>query len=125
MKQFLSITIIIVLLSSCQSNDFQSVDVDTFATIIADTSLIRLDVRTQVEYDGGHIPNALLIDAQQPNFVSLVKQHVTKEQTIALYCRSGRRSKQAAATLASEGYTVIELHTGFISWTEKGYSIED
>lgn len=110
---------------SCQSNNFQSVDVSTFATTIADTSVILLDVRTQAEYNEGHIPNALLIDAMQSDFVMQVEQLITKDKTIALYCRSGRRSKQAAAALAAEGFTVIELHTGFISWTAEGYIVKD
>ena len=40
--------------------------------------------------------------------------------TVAIYCRSGRRSKNAAAILAKEGYKVIELAGGFNSWTSEG-----
>ena len=40
--------------------------------------------------------------------------------TLAIYCRSGRRSKNAAAILAKEGYKVIELAGGFNSWTSAG-----
>ncbi|MDY3134231.1 MAG: rhodanese-like domain-containing protein, partial [Candidatus Egerieousia sp.] len=40
--------------------------------------------------------------------------------TVAIYCRSGRRSKNAAAILAKEGYKVIELAGGFNSWTSAG-----
>jgi rhodanese-related sulfurtransferase len=38
------------------------------------------------------------------------------DKTIALYCRSGRRSKTAAQLLAKQGYQIIELNTGFNSW---------
>lgn len=71
---------------------------------------ILLDVRRYDEYSSGHIPNAIL----------LTNETITKEKTSALlkdknqkifvYCRSGRRSKEASQKLADYGYTkVIEI----------------
>ena len=100
----------------CKAADFRSVDADTFAQIIEDTTIVRLDVRTLNEYAQGHIPNALLIDVTQADFMQKAEQLLPKDNTIALYCRSGRRSKTAAQLLAKQSYQVIELNTGFNSW---------
>ena len=100
----------------CKAADFRSVNADSFAQIIEDTTVIRLDVRTANEYAQGHIPNALLIDVTQADFIQKAEQLLPKDKTIALYCRSGRRSKNAAMLLAKNGYQVVELNTGFNSW---------
>ena len=103
----------------CKAADFRSVDAETFAQIIEDTTVVRLDVRTANEYAQGHIPGALLIDVTQANFVQKAEQLLPKDKTIALYCRSGRRSKAAAQQLSKQGYQVVELNTGFNSWKGK------
>lgn len=100
----------------CKAADFRSVDADSFAQIIEDTTVVRLDVRTASEYSQGHIPGALLIDVTQADFMQKAEQLLPKDKTIALYCRSGRRSKTAAQLLAQQGYQIIELNTGFNSW---------
>ena len=112
------VSILLCLMSflGCKAADFRSVDADTFAQIIEDTTVVRLDVRTANEYAQGHIPNALLIDVTQADYMQKAEQLLPKDKTIALYCRSGRRSKTAAQLLAKQGYQVIELNTGFNSW---------
>ena len=118
MKPFPFLLCLMSLLG-CKAADFRSVDAETFAQVIEDTTVIRLDVRTANEYAQGHIPNALLIDITQTDFMQKAKLLLPKEKTIALYCRSGRRSKAAAEQLAQHGYQVIELNTGFNSWKGK------
>ena len=76
---------------------------------------IILDVRTQEEYAQEHIPGALLLPLDD------VKQNANvvlpdKDQLILVYCRSGRRSKTAAQTLAELGYTNIKEFGGIIDW---------
>ena len=77
---------------------------------------IILDVRTKDEYKGGHIPGAVLL----PN-ESIGKDTIDiltdKDQIILIYCRSGRRSKEAAAKLVNLGYTNIYEFGGIIDWT--------
>ncbi len=76
---------------------------------------IILDVRTQEEYDQGHIPNALLI----PN-TDISKQADTmlpdKNATILVYCRSGNRSKSASEELLAMGYTKVYDFGGINNW---------
>ena len=111
-----SILLCLMNFLGCQAADFRSVNADRFAQVIEDTTVVRLDVRTASEYSQGHIPGALLIDVTQADFMQKAEQLLPKDKTIALYCRSGRRSKTAAQLLAKQGYQVIELNTGFNSW---------
>lgn len=111
-------TIILAGLLSCQSSKpgFRSVSVDEFQHLIADSSVIRLDVRTAKEFDEGHIPNAVNIDVLQPDFLQKALSSLPCKRTIAVNCRSGKRSKKAAELLAKKGYKVVELDTGFNGW---------
>ena len=115
MKPF-SLLLCLMCFLGCKAADFRSVNADSFAQLIEDTTVLRLDVRTANEYAQGHIPGALLIDVTQADFMQKAEQLLPKDKTIALYCRSGRRSKTAAQLLAKQGYQVIELNTGFNSW---------
>ena len=76
---------------------------------------IILDVRTQAEYNQGHIPNAICI----PNETignNTISELPDKEQLILIYCRSGNRSKQAAEKLKKLGYTNLIEFGGIIDW---------
>ena len=75
-----------------------------------------LDVRRADEFAEGHIPGAINI-ANEDIKSSEPKELQDKEQTIYMYCRSGNRSKQAAAKLAAMGYTNIVEFGGIIDWT--------
>ena len=108
---------------SCQGQhaDFKSVSVDEFAQVIADTTVMLLDVRTADEHVAGYIEGtALHIDVLKSDFDSLAVSRIPAESTVALYCRSGNRSKRAASSLASKGYHVIELATGYNGWVQAG-----
>ncbi|MEA5011467.1 MAG: rhodanese-like domain-containing protein [Angelakisella sp.] len=77
--------------------------------------IIVVDVRTQEEYDEGHIPNSVLIPnetiTQTPP-----EQLPDKDATILIYCRSGNRSRQAAEKLLAMGYTNIYDFGGIRDW---------
>ena len=76
---------------------------------------IILDVRTQEEYDQGHIPGAIVISHEE---IAEKAEDVLKDkdQLILVYCRSGRRSKIAAEALVELGYTNIKEFGGIIDW---------
>ena len=76
---------------------------------------IILDVRTREEYDQGHIPGAILIpDTEiEAKAADLLPD---KDQLILVYCRSGRRNKLAAQSLADLGYTNIREFGGILDW---------
>lgn len=124
MKTLLA-TIILAGLLSCQSSKpgYRSVSVDDFQHLIADSSVIRLDVRTAKEFDEGHIPNAVNIDVLHPDFLQKALSSLPRKRTIAVNCRSGKRSKKAAELLAKKGYKVVELDAGFNGWIEEGKEV--
>ncbi len=79
---------------------------------------VILDVRTQQEYEEGHIPMAICIpnesiDREPPMLIP------NKDQTIYVYCRSGRRSKEAAQKLFNMGYKNIVEFGGINDWRGK------
>ena len=105
--------------ANAEGNDtlpFKSVEVAEFAELIADTTVFRLDVRTPEEYADGHIEGAINIDVKQPDFEEKALATLPKDKTLAVYCRSGNRSKKACTILTNNGYKVVELATGWLGW---------
>ena len=81
----------------------------------AEDGHITIDVRRQDEYDSGHIEGAICIpnesiDTEQPPDLPDLNQ------IILVYCRSGRRSKEAAQKLYDMGYTNVYEFGGIIDW---------
>ena len=104
-----------------KNDGFETVDVDTFERMIAAPDSIQLlDVRSEEEYEEGHLPGATLINIQDSTFLNQVEKQLVKEKPIAVYCRSGRRSANAASKLVKAGYTVINLDGGIIAWRKQG-----
>ena len=105
--------------------EFRSVSVEEFAQVIADPRVVLLDVRRLDEHEAGHIAGTTLhIDVLQPSFDSLAVASIKPESTVALYCRSGNRSKRAASALTAKGYQVIELASGYNGWVQTGKEVE-
>jgi len=110
----------------CKTDDggFRSMDVETFAQAIsAAENLVILDSRTADEYASGHISGAVNIDVLKSDFEANALQTLDKGKTIAVYCRSGRRSKNAANILVRNGYIVIELDCGITCWLSAGKEV--
>ena len=80
-----------------------------------ETGYVILDDRTESEYAEGHIKGAVLIPDTEIG-KRAEKELTDKEQLILVYCRSGRRSKNAAEELANLGYTNVKEFGGIISW---------
>ena len=117
-KIFMIISAVLCNLLGCtaQQQNFESLDVKAFEKVISDTSVVRLDVRSIDEYASGHIAMAINIDVMKDDFKTKATSLLPKDKTIALYCRSGRRSKKAAGILTENGYKVIELNSGISGW---------
>ena len=123
MKKLILILLAVLLLTACgqdKENDREAVYMNITveeAKVLMDSgeSHIILDVRTQEEYDQGHIPGAIVIPDTQ--IKARAEEMLTdKDQLILVYCRSGRRSKLAAEILAELGYTNIKEFGGIIDW---------
>lgn len=131
MKYILIIAVVLVMgmviYSSCatRNNGFKTVDVDEFAKLITGTEGIQLlDVRTQQEYNEGHIAGAKLIDVNDSSFLDKATAQLDKHKPVAVYCRSGRRSAKAANAMVKAGYQVINLDGGIIAWQDAGKDVE-
>lgn len=108
-----------------QTNKFKTVDVNEFEKFIADTSVVILDVRTPAEHAEGFIPGTHFnIDVLDDTYTKIATETLSKDKPVALYCRSGNRSKNAARILAEKGYQVVELGTGFRGWVAAGKEVE-
>lgn len=107
---------------SCQAQEaFRSVDVAEFERAVADESYVVLDVRTPEEHAEGHIEGTdFNIDVLGEGFTTEALAVLPKDKGVALYCRSGNRSKRAAQILAENGYTVVELAVGYKGWVAAG-----
>ena len=117
-KIFMIISAVLCNLLGCtaQQQNFESLDAEAFEKAISDTSVVRLDVRSIDEFASGHIAKAINIDVMKDDFTTKATSLLPKDKTIALYCRSGRRSKKAAGILVENGYKVIELNSGISGW---------
>lgn len=79
--------------------------------------VVVLDVRTQEEYDEGHICNAILLTSDEINGQSAAAVVPSKDSTVLVYCRTGIRSAEAAQKLVNLGYTeVFDLEGGISAW---------
>ena len=99
------------------SNKFKSLSTKEFEKAIKSKDVRLIDVRTAEEYKQGHIPGAINIDVNSSDFAARCLKVLQSGETAALYCRSGRRSKNAANILSSRWTSIIELDGGFLSWT--------
>lgn len=116
------ITLFAGCLTSCGQQDIKSVDADEFEKTISRDGVQLLDVRTEAEFSEGHIASDKVknIDYRQPDFVEQADGELDKGRPVAVYCRSGRRSMDAARLLAKRGFEVINLKGGILEWQERG-----
>ncbi|MFU8793337.1 MAG: rhodanese-like domain-containing protein [Acholeplasmataceae bacterium] len=113
-KTILSI-LFVLFLTACQATGQSITPQDAQTMMIADPSIVLLDVRTQDEYNQGYIPGAILLP-----LVSLSSQIETrypnKNQIFIIYCRSGIRSREAIEVMMNLGYKNLHDLGGIIDW---------
>lgn len=123
MRKFLSILLAALGMNTAYGQNFENMEVKEFAKLIAGSNVVILDVRRTEEYAESHIKGAILIDQFQNDFMEQAKSKLPKDKTIAVYCRSGRRSANAAGRLAREGFKPVNLKGGIIAWTKEGQPV--
>lgn len=124
-------TLLLILMTMCAtqisgcntSNNIISVSAPEFDKEIKADSVQLLDVRAPQEYAEGHIDGALNINVQSDDFQRRIEKELSKDSTILVYCRSGRRSMDAAEILTKLGYKVVNLKGGIIEWKEDGLTV--
>ena len=109
--------------AACAQAGYDNTDVTGFAALMERPDVVVLDVRSAEEFAEGHLEGAINIDQAQSDFIQKAKEVLSAEKTIALYCRSGRRSANAAGRLAAEGFKAVNLKGGILAWKEAGKSV--
>ena len=128
MKKIISMLLSAFMLTGCagagkQTNTYRQISMDEAAIMMEqETDYIILDVRRPDEYAAGHIPNAVNV-ANESIGTSEIAELPDKNQLILVYCRSGRRSKEAAEKLVKLGYTNVVEFGGILDW--KGEIVTD
>ena len=97
-------------------NNYRQITMDEAVKIIEEESgYIILDVRRPDEFAAGHIPNAINIPNENIGTTE-IPELPNKEQMILVYCRSGRRSKEASEKLVKLGYSNVVEFGGILEW---------
>lgn len=94
---------------------YQKISAEEAYEMMASQEVVVVDVRTREEYDGGHIENAVLVPNESIGS-EMPEALPDKEATLLIYCRSGRRSKDAAQKLLALGYQSVYDFGGVIDW---------
>ena len=129
MKKFVPLFLSALLFSGCvashnSADSYRQISMEQAVLLMErEIGYIILDVRTPQEFAAGHIPNAINIPNETIG-ASEISALPDKDQLILVYCRSGRRSKEAAQKLVSLGYTSIVEFGGILDWTGETVSGE-
>lgn len=112
---FLSPLMLFVGCSSEPAGSYRKISAETALNMINNEEVIVIDVRTQEEFDEGHIKNAILIpDYEIPQKAADILPD--KNAAILVYCRSGRRSAAAGKELIKLGYKNVYDFGGILDW---------
>ena len=122
MKKLIPILLSALMFAGCagtsnnQTNTYRQISMDEAVNMMAqETAYIILDVRRPDEFAAGHIPNAINV-ANESIGTAEIPELPDKDQLIMVYCRSGRRSKEASEKLVLLGYTNIVEFGGILDW---------
>ncbi|MBE6645989.1 MAG: rhodanese-like domain-containing protein [Ruminococcaceae bacterium] len=120
-KRLLPFILSLMLLSSCGTaggsvNSYRQISMDEAVSLMkSEENYIILDVRRPDEYAEGHIPGAINVPNEEIGAAEITELP-DKSQLILVYCRSGRRSKEAAEKLVKLGYTNVVEFGGILDW---------
>lgn len=118
MKKYLVLLFGVMFFFGCKSqNSVKVLTAEEFAAAVkADKKAVVLDVRRPDEFAAGHIEGAVLLNFLDTVAFNAGVEKLDKSKTYYIYCRSGRRSNNAAVILQKKGFTVFDLGGGFLSW---------
>ena len=120
-KRILPVVLSLMLLSSCWTPGssylgYRQISMDKAVKMMRDEKdCIILDVRRPDEFAEGHIPGAINVPNEEIGTTEIAELP-DKSQMILVYCRSGRRSKEASEKLAKLGYTNVVEFGGILDW---------
>lgn len=113
---FIITAIFMMAFASCDSKkEIKSIKSNEFRTEIMTPDIQLVDVRVPEAFNEGHIPGAKNLDFTSEHFDDMMKQ-LDKKNPVAVYCRGGRQSMEAAEKLQDAGFEVIHLDGGILTW---------
>ncbi len=125
-KQIQTLFLLAGVLSGCGAKGgvYEDVTAAEAIKILETPGTFLLDVRTEGEYQAGHLANATLIPVQELE-QRLADLPADKERPVLVYCRSGNRSVSASKILGQQGYKkVLNLKGGIQEWARQGLPVE-
>ena len=119
-KLFAAVFLISILISSSTIGQITNdIDIDEFRKKIVSEKYVLVDVRTEKEFDDGHIEDALNIDYFSDTFSDEIS-NIGLENPVLVYCRSGNRSGKSMKIMSDLGFKeVYNLIGGIKGWKAK------
>lgn len=110
------------LCAGCQADDGIKVlsPGEYESAVKSDTTAVILDVRTPSEYTEEHIGGAVHLDVLDTDAFAAGVDKLDKAKTYYIYCRSGRRSHNAAQQMKDKGFRVYDMQGGIMAWKAEG-----
>ena len=100
------------------------VKIEQAEKLIAD-GIQLLDVRTEEEWNEGHLKGAKRVDFTAEGFVEKAKSTLDPTKPVLVYCRSGGRSAKATKALRETGFTTVhDMAGGITAWQKAGKPVE-
>lgn len=128
---FLIATLVFSFVSACEMFDSQQITAvssqelyENYRHLLDDGEALIIDGRTEKMYSGGHLKNAINIDADDPCLIPLLQQHLD-EPLIIVYCTTVRRTNKIVNALRGmyEG-EIIYISDGLRGWQHNGFPLQ-
>lgn len=113
----------ITIMDATENKTYVTVEPAEFAKVIENPGVYTLDVREPEAYAEGHIKGAEELDVNDADFLEKAKKQLPANKTIAVYCRTGKRSAMASEILSKAGYKIVNLDGGITNWESKGFPV--
>ena len=125
MKKFITVLSFAMIMSSaCAQGSKEKLEIKIFQKeLAASQNAVILDVRSEGEFQGGHLAKALNMNYNAPNFADNMSR-LDKNKTYFVYCAAGVRSARAAALMRDAGFkNVLEMKGGLNDWQAAGLPV--
>lgn len=107
-----------------EKKHYKNIGVEFYDQLRQAKTNVVLDVRTRREYEEGHIPGAVLLDFNSPDFGKELAK-LDKNKTYLVHCAVGGRSAKAARKMEEMGFQrVFNLLGGMRAWEKAGKPVE-
>ena len=99
---------------------YRDIDLETFEKLRKEPGTVVLDVRTEKEFNAGHVPGAVLIDVNADGFAGKVAA-LDKSKKYLVHCAAGVRSVKACNVMSGLGFQdLLNFKGGYRAWDKAG-----